>query len=65
MGGLTGLDALKDLALVVVGFYFGTQRRSIETQTGAGKITVVEEHESERKTQAIGAEAKENPSTET
>ncbi len=64
MGGLGGVGALKDLALVVVGFYFGTQQKSVEMQTGADKVTVVEEHESERKAQMKEAEDKKEPSSE-
>jgi len=52
LGGLSeGVGTLKDLALVVVGFYFGSQRKSIEMQTDNGKVTVVEEHENEVKIQ--------------
>jgi hypothetical protein len=36
---------------------------SVEMQTGAGKVTVVEEHESERKGQ-LKEEDKEKPPTE-
>lgn len=46
LGGLTvGLGALKDVALVVVGFYFGTQRRTIDIQTDRGKLHEVIEHD--------------------
>lgn len=49
LSGITeGVGALKDLALVVVGFYFGTQRRAIEYQTDSGKTTIIEEHTNER-----------------
>jgi hypothetical protein len=40
-----GLAVLKDLALVVVGFYFGTQRHITELESSAGKVRQVEEHE--------------------
>jgi len=43
--GLPGLTALKDLALVVVGFYFGTQRRVLELDTDRGRLRRVIEHE--------------------
>jgi len=43
--GLTvGLGALKDVALVVVGFYFGTQKRVVELETKACKMREVIEH---------------------
>jgi hypothetical protein len=43
LGGIgTGL---KDIALVVVGFYFGKQRRSYEVDPQTGKIRVFEEHD--------------------
>lgn len=46
LGGLTeGLGALKDVALVVVGFYFGTQKRMVEIETERGKIKEVIEHD--------------------
>jgi len=46
LGGITeGLSSLKDLALVVVGFYFGSQRRVLEVETAAGKIKQVVEHD--------------------
>jgi hypothetical protein len=51
LGGLTtGLSALKDLALVVVGFYFGTQRRVLEVETEQGKVRHVVEHQNDRVT---------------
>jgi hypothetical protein len=43
LGGI-GNGGLKDIALVVVGFYFGTQRRSSETDVQGGKTRLVEEH---------------------
>jgi hypothetical protein len=43
-----GLAILKDLALVVVGFYFGTQKRSTEIETPEGKVKTSEEHENPR-----------------
>jgi hypothetical protein len=38
LGGIRGVDTLKDIALVVVGFYFGTRqgRAAIETAVAAG-----------------------------
>lgn len=51
LGGITaGIGTLQDLALVVIGFYFGSQRKSVEIQTPEGTTTVVEEHENELKT---------------
>lgn len=48
LGGLSGVSVLKDLALVVVGFYFGSQKRSVEMEgEGGNKVTVVEEHQNE------------------
>jgi hypothetical protein len=44
LGGLGG-RGLKDLALVVVGFYFGTQRRTFEVDPQTGKIRQIEEHQ--------------------
>jgi hypothetical protein len=49
-----GVGALRDIALVVVGFYFGSQRRVLEIETQQGKIKQVIEHENP----AIVAEAK-------
>jgi hypothetical protein len=39
-----GSGSLKDVVLVVVGFYFGTQRRTLEVDSQTGKIREVEEH---------------------
>jgi hypothetical protein len=51
LGGISdGIGTLKDLALVVVGFYFGTQKRTIEVQTKEGKETIIEEHTNESAT---------------
>jgi hypothetical protein len=51
LGGLNaGISSLKDLALVVIGFYFGTQRKSVEVQPD-GKVTVVQEHDNDVKIQ--------------
>ena len=44
---LSGATVLKDLALVVVGFYFGTQKKTVEYQAGDIKTTVFEEHEND------------------
>jgi|GEM_PF-4918985 len=43
LGGI-GSGSLKDVVLVVVGFYFGTQRRTLEVDSQSGKIREVEEH---------------------
>lgn len=43
LAGLDGVSSLKDVALVVVGFYFGSQRRRTEIDTGKGKVTVEDE----------------------
>jgi len=45
LAGLNGVGALKDVALVVVGFYFGSQKRRTEIETGKDKIKIEEEHE--------------------
>ncbi|MBD0263026.1 MAG: hypothetical protein ICV78_09965 [Tolypothrix sp. Co-bin9] len=39
-----GLGYLKDLSLVVVGFYFGTQRKTVEIKNNEGELKVTEEH---------------------
>ncbi len=50
LGGITdGIGTLKDLALVVVGFYFGSQRKTVEIETPQGKASVTEVHENEVK----------------
>src|ERR687890_1251569 len=41
LGGLQGVSSLKDVALVVVGFYFGSQ--STEIETGRGKVRIKDE----------------------
>ena len=43
LAGLGG-EGMKDIALVVVGFYFGTQRRSYEVDPQTGKMRVIEDH---------------------
>ncbi len=58
-GANTSIGALKDLALVVVGFYFGTQRKTVEVQTERGKATVIEEHDND-----VIVRAEKPPSTE-
>lgn len=40
-----GVTHLKDIALVVVGFYFGTQKRVIEYESEGKKVKIEEEHE--------------------
>jgi hypothetical protein len=45
LAGLDGLSSLKDVALVVVGFYFGSQKNFTKIQTDKGKISTFEEHE--------------------
>lgn len=47
LSGISGAGVLKDLALVVVGFYFGSQKRSIELKGEQGGTTIVEEHQNE------------------
>lgn len=50
LGGITaGIGTLEDLALVVIGFYFGSQQKTDEGKKNKGKKTVVEEHENELK----------------
>jgi hypothetical protein len=44
LSGIGG-GGLKDVALVIVGFYFGTQRRALMTDPRTGKILEVEEHD--------------------
>ncbi len=44
LGGLGG-GGMKDIALVVVGFYFGTQRHAYELDPETGKMRVIHEHE--------------------
>lgn len=48
LSGIDGARDLKDIALVVVGFYFGTQRRLNEIVEGDKKTTIIEEHTNER-----------------
>jgi len=45
LGDLSGVTYLKDIALVVVGFYFGSQRRIVEYDSKGNKIKVFEEHD--------------------
>lgn len=47
--GLSGVDSLKDLTLVVVGFYFGSQRKITEIETPEGKMKVTEQHDGSTK----------------
>lgn len=58
LGGIGGADALKDLALVVVGFYFGTQRRTMQLQSPSGAISLTEEHDNPRVRDAPGESGK-------
>lgn len=44
-----GLDYLKDLSLVVVGFYFGTQKRIVETKDNDKEIKITEEYSNQSK----------------
>lgn len=48
LSGIPGADMLKDVALVVVGFYFGTQRKTNEIVEGDTKTISTEEHINER-----------------
>ena len=48
LSGVAGASMLKDVALVVVGFYFGTQKKTNEIIQGDTKITSSEEHTNER-----------------
>jgi hypothetical protein len=43
---------LKDVALVVVGFYFSTQKRVCDILQGDTKTTITEEYSNERGTTA-------------
>jgi len=46
LGGMTeGAGMLKDLALVVVGFYFGTQSKTTEIVTPEKKVKIEEQYE--------------------
>lgn len=64
LGGLSeGVGTLKDLALVVIGFYFGSQKKSVELQTENGKTTIVEEHENEMNSQSKKAPESEQGNT--
>ena len=46
LGGITtGIGALKDLALVVVGFYFGSQKKTVDFEKDGEKTIITEEHE--------------------
>lgn len=44
LSGIQGAGMLKDLALVVVGFYFGTQKKTVEINQDDTKITTIDEH---------------------
>ena len=48
LSGVDGAGDLKDIALVVVGFYFGTQRKTNEVIEGESKITSIEEHTNDK-----------------
>lgn len=48
LSGVEGAHMLKDVALVVVGFYFGTQKRTTEVINGENKTITSEEHINER-----------------
>lgn len=69
LGGMDrGATLLKDLALVVVGFYFGTQRKMIEIDPQTGKIRTVEEHSNDGRpsqTPAQSGPAMETPKGDT
>jgi hypothetical protein len=52
LSGVEGAGMLKDVALVVVGFYFGTQKRVSDILQGDTKTTITEEHTNERGTTA-------------
>ena len=46
--GIEGVADLKDIALVVVGFYSGTKKKSLEVTKGDTKLVSTEEHINER-----------------
>lgn len=48
LSGVENAGMLKDVALVVVGFYFGTQKKTTETTKGDEKTSETEEHTNER-----------------
>jgi len=45
---VNGAHMLKDIALVVVGFYFGTQKKTIEITDGNNSTKITEKHSNER-----------------
>lgn len=49
LSGVAGAGMLKDVALVVVGFYFGSQKKTFELTKGSDKITTTEEHSNDNK----------------
>lgn len=48
LSGVEGAGMLKDVALVVVGFYFGTQKKTVELVDGDRKSLIIDEHNNER-----------------
>ena len=49
LSGIEGVGYLKDLSLVVVGFYFGSQKRIVEYKNAKGEVKVIEEHTNDDK----------------
>ena len=48
LSGVAGAAMLKDVALVVVGFYFGTQKKIVDVVSGTTRTITTEEHTNER-----------------
>ncbi len=48
LSGVDGAGMLKDVALVVVGFYFGTQKKVTEVVKEDTRITTTEEHKTDK-----------------
>jgi hypothetical protein len=44
LGDIAGADSLKDLALVVVGFYFGTQKKTVYREKDGEKSVIEEQY---------------------
>jgi hypothetical protein len=48
LSGVQGAAMLKDVALVVVGFYFGTQKKTNEAVNDDSKVIVTDEHKNDQ-----------------
>ena len=49
LSGIAAVSALRDIVLVVIGFYFGTQKKTILFKNDKGELQSVEEHTNEVK----------------